>query len=69
MRSKIVAKLLQVHNCADTWVMENVVENILDYVGILSTNFTTKIEHVTTQCQKMVFRIANLVTSAICDWT
>jgi hypothetical protein len=52
--------------------MGNIVENILDYVGILSTNFMIEIEHVTTQRQKMVFKttfgIANLVTSAICDW-
>jgi hypothetical protein len=35
-----MAKLWQIHNYVDD------MGNISDYVGILSTNFMTKIEHV-----------------------
>jgi len=44
--SKIVKKLWYIHNCVDTLVVEMLLKAIMDYVGILSIEFMTKIQYI-----------------------
>jgi hypothetical protein len=41
-----VKKLWYIHNCVDTLVVEMLLKAIMDYVGILSIEFMTKIQYI-----------------------